>query len=166
MLGRDCFKIRFHILIYYRNSPFKMWNIIIKLLKIICMCESIQAIKFLLNNIVSLGRFKEYDISCYYKLIFHFIIETISIGGIGIPQEDTFSNSSTNFIPLCLGHQSITGGTKDPEMLYRRNVAMYTSHRTASVQNINFTFLKNIMEQTIFKIVLFIFSATLFCSGL
>ena len=88
------------------------------------MCESIQAIKLPLNNIVSLGMFKEYNISRYYKLLIDFIIETISFGGIVIPQEDTFSTSSTKFIPLYLGYQSITGGTKDPGMLYRRNVAM------------------------------------------
>ena len=62
--------------------------------------------------------------SRYYKLLIDFIIEMISFGGIGIPKEDTFLTSSTKFIPLSLGYQGITSGTKDPEMLYRRNVAM------------------------------------------
>ena len=87
-------------------------------------------IKLSLSNIVSFGRFKEYDISCYYKLLIVFIKETISFGGMGIPQEDTFSTSSTKFISLYLRYQSIIGGTKDLEMLYQRNVAMPHSIRS------------------------------------
>ena len=67
------------------------------------MGESIQVIKLPLNNIVSLGSFKEYDISCYYKLLIDFIIEMISFGGIGIPQEDTFQLLAPSLFLCTLG---------------------------------------------------------------
>ena len=59
-----------------------MWNLTIKLLKILCMFEYIQTIKLPLNNIVNLGRLKKDHIFRYYKLLIHFIIEMVCFGGM------------------------------------------------------------------------------------
>lgn len=59
-----------------------MWNLTVKLLKILCMFEYIETIKLPLNNIVNLGRLKKDHISRYYKLLIHFIIEMVCFGGM------------------------------------------------------------------------------------
>ena len=121
--GGDCFRRRFHRLIEYRNPPFKMWNLIIKLLKRLIMSESIQVIKMLLNNIVSLRILNKYHISRYYKLLIDFIIEMVCFRSI-LSQEDTFVTPCIEFVSFFLGYQGITSGTKNPEMPHGRNLAI------------------------------------------
>ena len=41
-----------------------------------------------------------------------------------MPQEDTLMTPCTKFVSMYFWYQGIAGGTKDPEMLYQRNVAI------------------------------------------
>jgi hypothetical protein len=82
MRGRWHFKRRFQRLIQDRDPPFKMWNLIIKLMICLYMGESIQMIKLSLNSLVILSGFKKNHISGKNELFVYLIIKMICLGGI------------------------------------------------------------------------------------
>jgi hypothetical protein len=101
-----------------------MWNLIIKFMICIYMSESFQMIKMSLNGFIFLVGFKKDHISINNKFLVCLILKTIPLGGILVPPEDTLLIPCINIDSFLLRYQGIVGGTKDPDIPHRRNVAI------------------------------------------
>ena len=80
------------------------------------MGKLLQTIKLSFNRLVIFISFKKNDISGNNKFLVYLIIQTVCLGVFLVPQENTFSASSTKLVSFLLWNQGITGGTKNSEM--------------------------------------------------
>src|SRR5713226_9451741 len=116
MRGSWCFIWKFQRLIHNRNPPFEVWNFIFIFRICLWMRIFFQMIKPSLNRLVIFISLKKNDISGNNKFLVYLIIQTVCLGVFFVPQENTFSSSSTKLVSLLLWNQGITGGTKNYEM--------------------------------------------------
>jgi hypothetical protein len=102
MRARWHFKRRFHILIQDRDTPFKMWTIIIKLMICLYMGESIQTIKQPLNSIVILSGLKKNHISRKNELFVYLIIIYHTLVIFEYPKKMNFKLLAASFFIFSL----------------------------------------------------------------
>ena len=78
------------------------------------------------------------------KFIVYLIINMVCLGSAWIPQENISSTSSTKFVSLFLWYQGIAGGTKNPDMLHQRKVAIPHFMWSLVFKNMTWTYISQI----------------------